>query len=211
MIRAVIFDFDGVIGDTMEDNFSAWKNAFLQFKVEIEQIDYLLLEGMGRFQIVEELIKKYKVQNADKVVIVENKENYYESNNSFKLYPQVINILDYLITKKVPLGLVTGSSRKRIYHTIDDLIRKFNIIITADDVRKSKPDPLPYLMAIKHLGIPSYECLVVENAKLGIKSAKAAGCKCFAIETTLSRKFLADADEIFKSHDDLITRFQEIF
>jgi beta-phosphoglucomutase-like phosphatase (HAD superfamily) len=83
-------------------------------------------------------------------------------------------------------------------------------MITADDVTLTKPDPEPYLKAISRLNLKPENCIVVENSILGIESAKKSSCICFALETTLKKSYLSQADEIFSSHKELLTKFKSI-
>ena len=83
------------------------------------------------------------------------------------------------------------------------LQRLFQVIITGDDVKIGKPDPEPFLRALDTLGIVADEAVVVENAPCGIQSAKAAGITCLAIETSLPRSYLQDADYVFSSIKEL--------
>jgi beta-phosphoglucomutase len=209
LIKAVIFDFDGVVGDTMNDNFIAWEKAFLFYQIEVTPLDYFLLEGMTRFQIAYELMKQHQMLDININELVDRKEQYFAKYNKYKLYPEIIDILILLKENDVNMGLVTGASKNRIQNTVDkSLLDYFSIIITADDVDKGKPDPEPYVRAIHALKLDASQCLVIENAQLGIQSAKKAGCKCFAIATTLPAQYLDGADEIFSSHDELLFRIQ---
>ena len=211
MIEAIIFDFDGVVGDTMNDNFVAWEQAFSSFQVKITQIDYFLLECMGRFQIADELMKKHHMMDINKSELVNRKEQYYAKHHTFKLYPEIMDILSLIKENCFKIGLVTGASKSRIQNTIDKaLLNYFSIIITSDDVENGKPDPEPYLKAIEALNVDASHCLVIENAQLGIQSAKKAGCKCFALATTLPKQYLEEADEIFSSHNQLSFRLQNM-
>lgn len=211
MIKAVIFDFDGVVGNTMNDNFIAWEKALLFYQIKVTPLDYFLLEGMTRFQIAYELIKHHQILDININELVNRKEKYYAKYHKYKLYPEIIDILFLLKENNVNMGLVTGASKNRIQNTVDKaLLDYFSIIITADDVDKGKPDPEPYVRAIQALKLDASQCLVIENAQLGIQSAKKAGCKCFAIETTLPKQYLEGADEIFSSHVELLFRMRNM-
>lgn len=212
MINAVIFDFDGVIGDTMADNFRAWKNAFSSYGVEIQPLDYYLLEGMGRFEIARHFIDKYDLDLLVEQDVVSAKEQFYKLNNSFKVYNEIYDIFQLLSINNIKTAIVTGASRNRINETLDrTILNQLSVLVTADDVVNVKPHPEPYLTAIKKLGISASNCMVIENAKLGIQSAKAAGCICFAIETTLDKTYLIEADETFPNHLSISMRFKEMF
>lgn len=214
MIEAVIFDFDGVIGDTMSDNCVAWQKAFARHNFSLPSSEYYKLEGMGRYQIAEHI-------NADNSLgleagtissIVAAKELYYKNNNTFKIYEGVNAIFSLLKRNNVGIAIVTGASRARITEHLDkSLETQLSALITADDVTHTKPHPEPYLKAVAELNKVPENCLVIENAILGIQSAKAAGCVCFAIETTLSKPDLLLADEIFPSHKELLAKFESLF
>ena len=212
MIQAVIFDFDGVIGDTMKDNCLAWQKAFSSHGYEIEALEYYKLEGMGRYQIANYFIDKYKLNPSIKTSVVEAKENNYKANNTFKIYDHVGDIFALLNSKKIKTAIVTGASKERMSNSLDTVIaNQISALITADDVINTKPNPEPYLKAVSKLNIEAKNCLVIENAILGIESAKAAKCKCFALETTLTKKELSLADEIFSSHKELLIKFETLF
>ncbi len=212
MYKAVIFDFDGVIADTMNDNFKAWEYAFLKYNIRIEKQAYFLLEGMGPKSIANHFIFKY---NIDKTLIQEiiiEKENFYKNNNKFKIYPEIYSIFNFLVENKILIAIVTGASKERLISTLDKkLTDQTSVLITSDDVVKTKPDPEPYLTAIDKLNFSSNDCLVIENAILGIKSAKAAGCICYSISTTLHEKYLLESDICFKSHSTLFEYLFKLF
>ena len=212
MIRAVIFDFDGVLADTMSDNCKAWQDAFAVYGFHMDAIEYYRLEGMGRFQIAEYFIDKYFLESSIKKDVVEAKEMNYKKNNTFKYFQYVHDIFSFLNKKNIPIAIVTGASRDRIKEYLDEKISLYlNALVTADDVIHTKPDPEPYLSAATMLGINAKECLVIENAILGIQSAKSAGCYCFALETTMSATDLTEADEVFNSHKNLFTKLMTLF
>lgn len=212
MVKAVIFDFDGVIGDTMQDNCSAWQKAFAAYNFNLDSLEYYKLEGMGRFQIAEYFINKYDLDPSIKHDVVESKETIYKANNTFKIYPNILNIFDLLRRNNIKTAIVTGASKDRISKYLSPAIaEQITALVTADDVVNTKPNPEPYLIAIDKLNLKPENCIVIENAMLGITSAKAAKCKCFAIETTLPKEYLLEADEVFASHKELLTKFETIF
>lgn len=201
MIEAVIFDFDGVIADTMKDNYLAWELAFESQGVHIGPKEYFLLEGMGRYDIARFFIKKYKLDPAILETVVSQKEMNYEQHNSFKIYPEIPPLLEFLQSNSIKTAIVTGASRNRMKQTLPaNIAAQLTAVVTADDVTYSKPHPSPYLQAIEMLEIPAAQCYVIENAPMGITSAKAAGCHCLAVATTLNINYLQEADSIFLNH-----------
>jgi beta-phosphoglucomutase len=211
MIKAVIFDFDGVIGDTMKDNCIAWQKAFAEYDFDLKSDEYYRLEGMGRFQIAQHFIDTYQLDASIKNDLVEAKEANYKNNNTFRIYDHVMDIFSLLKQKNIATAIVTGASKERITEHLDERIaNQLTALVTADDVTHTKPHPEPYLKAVAKLNLKPEECIVVENAILGIESAKAANCKCYALETTLGKKDLVMADEIFATHKELLSKFETI-
>lgn len=102
------------------------------------------------------------------------------------------------------LGVVSGSNKKTVHTIINTFFpNTFQVIIDGEATRISKPSPEPYLIAVRQLGIPAEECLVIENAPLGIQSAKSAGLRCIAVATYLDKRYLKDADMIAEDHKDI--------
>lgn len=211
MIEAVIFDFDGIIADTMHDNCRAWKYAFDLHGFSMTADEYFRLEGMGRFQIAQYFIERYGLNPHIKENVVSAKESYYKANNSFRIFEHVLDIFTLLKNAKIPIAIVTGASKERFSkHTEDQILLALSALVTSDDVKFTKPHPEPYLKAVEALGKSVERCLVIENAIFGIQSAKSAGCKCFAITTTMELHELKGADKIFTSHKDLLKEFKSL-
>ena len=121
-------------------------------------------------------------------LIVKEKETHYMQNHSFKLYPGAVQLVKNLKVKGYLLGLVTGGNAKRLLNIgIESLLELFDVRITGDMVNKGKPSPEPYLKAAKILNVNNNSCLVIENAPLGIKSAKKSGMTCIAVSSTLGK------------------------
>ena len=204
--EAVIFDFDGVIGKTMEDNYRAWSKAFGQYAVALDREEYFLLEGMDLRAVAESILMRRGKDSVLSGTIAELKEQYYIEDNSFEFYPGALALIDVL-RERFKLALVSTANSKRLKKTVSkSFLRNFESVVTGDAVNNLKPHPEPYLTASKDLCIPPPQCLAVENAPLGIESAKAAQMDCVAICSTLDRMHLARADFIL-DHIGLLNEF----
>lgn len=202
--KAVFFDFDGVIGKTMDDNFHAWRHAFSKYNITINKDEYFLLEGMNTRKVAEhfldENLKNLEIVNA----LVRLKEKYYLENNRFRFYDGVESLMPKLKKKGYLLGLVSGANYIRLSKLLNsEFIKMMNVVITGDKVNNCKPHPEPYLNAANILSINPSMCVVVENAPVGIESAKSAGMYCIAISSTLERRYLRKADKIIDKFSDL--------
>lgn len=193
----VLFDFDGVLFRTIEDHFVSWNHAFGQIGREVRWEDFAVLEGQNFYTIARQLGELYRVSDSDMEKIARLKNEYYFQNHRPEPYPDALAVIERLRQAGRSLAVVTGAYRERIDASLTDDWRScFETIITADDVQKTKPDPEPYLNGAKKLGKAPSQCIVIENAPLGIQSAVAAGMYCIALTTTLSATYLDKAHYI---------------
>jgi beta-phosphoglucomutase len=202
--KAILFDFDGVLGKTMEDNYKAWTHSLAPYGIQIKREEYFLMEGAPPKKVAEIFLRKNHLGLGAVGDIVRFKEKYYLENRSFSLYEGVQELIEVLKANGLQLGLVTGASHQRLTGTnITSFLNKFDALITGDQVAHGKPSPEPYLLAAQKLNITTSECLVIENAPLGIESAKEAGMHCVAICSTLDKEHLTQADEVLNAIDEL--------
>ena len=202
--KAILFDFDGVLGMTMEDNYHAWNRAFAKYNIDIDKNEYFLLEGLNTKKVAEHFLKNSKELPEIINGIVNLKEKYYMENNSFSFYKGVETTISRLKKSGYLLGLVSGANYIRLSKSLEQkFLSKFDVVITGDRVNNCKPHPESYLKAANALSVKPSDCVVVENAPLGIESAKAAGMYCIAVASTLEKKYLFKADSIINKLSEL--------
>jgi beta-phosphoglucomutase len=198
--KAVLFDMDGVILASMEQHLEAWQHAFRKYDVFIDPQEFFHLEGRGVKSVVEDLTAKYGINPGLAPALMESKIRYYDTIYKAEFYDGFFPLLEYLSQEDVKLAIVTGGGRDRVQRLVDEYFQDvFACIVTSDDVQNTKPFPEPYLKAAEKLGVAPRDCIVIENAPLGIRSAKRAGMYVIAIQTTLGSEFLQEADEITQS------------
>ena len=203
-LKGMLFDYDGVLVNTLEDNFKAWYSAFAQYGIKITKDEYISLEGMSAYQKSERISNKYGIEKKHLHDIVSLKEKFYQENHKTRLYGGVKNILKKLKSRGIKLGLVSSISKLRMQNTAPkELLSLFNIVVTADSVKHTKPHPEPYVRALHLLGLHPSETMVVEDTPLGIESSKSANIYCIAIKTTVQNKRLFKADIIIDRFEDL--------
>ena len=208
--EAVIFDFDGVIAKTMEDNYQAWKMAFKSYGIIIDHLEYFLLEGLNGKAVAETILKRRNMDAGLADTVSGLKEKYYFDHHNFEFYPGISHLIDR-VRHRFKIGLVSGASSERLKQTVPHgFLDKMQVIITGDAVRNSKPHQEPYLLAGKTLSVNARNCLAVDNAPLGIESAKKAGMDCVAVCTTLKRKHLGQADFIVRNIEALALFFYHL-
>lgn len=202
--KAVLLDFDGVVARTLEDNCRAWQFAMARYGVRLNKSEYFALEGYGPFQIAKTFCRNHKIPLKCHGEIAKMKEGYYKKHNKLAFYAGVNRLIKSLKMKKILIGLVTGCGRERLTKNVSkQFLEKFNVIITPEMTEKSKPFPEPYLKAAQKLRVKPKDCVVVENAPLGIRSAKRAGMHCIAVCSTLNKRQLNEADLIVKEFNEL--------
>ncbi len=206
MIRGVLFDLDGVIVDTLHYHYLAWKHMFAKLGGTVSEHSVLLHEGRSSREILPILMQETGIVIPEKrqEEFIEEKRAYYRSIVQVGHYPGAFEVIDALRERGYKVALVTACALKNMQHSLDGSQQAhFDFIITGDEVSRAKPFADSYLTAARQLGVKPEECLVVENAPLGIEAAKNAGMYCVAIETTLGKEYLTSADCILQSIRDL--------
>ena len=201
-VKAVIFDMDGVITNTMPDHFRAWCNVLAQEGISVSYYDIYSREGQRGIDSVKEIFQKYRKPFAFKKgkMILKRKEEYFKRIVKTRFIPGSRSFLKRLSQENFKLALVTGTARHELKRILPAyLLKVFSVVITGSDVQNGKPHPEPYLKALKQLNLKAREAAAIENAPFGIQSAKKAGLKCLALETSLAKKYLSEADYIFHS------------
>jgi len=206
-IKGILFDLDGVIVDTLHYHFLAWQEMFHRKGGEVKDLTVLLHEGRSSIEILPILIKESGIQIPKKNWhnFIEQKRKYYRSIVKIRFYPDALDTVRKLRKLGIKCALVTACAKKNMEKALTPEQRSlFNIIVTGDDIPRAKPNPDPYEIARKSLGLRKEECLVIENAPLGIQSAKAAGIRCAVIATTLPKRYLKGADIYLDSLSDIL-------
>lgn len=208
--RAALFDMDGVVADTMPLHYESWRRAFEPYGINVEQMDVYLREGMTSMMMAREIAqakdKPLSQEELDR--IVEDKSAIFNllAQEKAKAYDGVTETLRMLRNNGLKIALVTGSRKEAVHAVLKKVGLEgwFDVIIGAEDIEQGKPSPEPYLAAIKKLDVESLNCVVIENAPLGIKSARAAKVDyVIAVTTTLPESYLTEADDIMSSITDL--------
>ncbi|MDP8265333.1 MAG: HAD family phosphatase [Candidatus Aceula meridiana] len=205
-IKSVIFDMDGVITDTMPYHYRAWRKIFSDAGVKMSRMDIYLREGQSSAPCVKEIFALDQKAISDKQVqqVLAQKEKLFKKIFKQRFILGARSFIRKLHAQGFQLGLVTGTARHELLKILPKNLRNlFDVIITGDEVSRGKPHPEPYQKALKVLKCKRSDAIVIENAPFGIQSAKAAGIYCLAIETSLPKKYLKKADQVFHSFKHL--------
>ncbi len=209
-LKCVIFDMDGVLYDSMKNHESTWQGCLKPEGIDFPAYEAYIHEGRTGHDTIGYAFKQYLNKEAS----LKDKERVY--NEKVRLMalapkpekmPKMLDLINDLKKQGKEIWVVTGSKQPSL---LDKLNNDFGInqnqIISAKNVTNGKPHPEPYLKAVTGSGFKAEECLVVENAPLGIRSAKAAGITTIAVNTgVLEDKILAQekADIILSNTTEL--------
>ncbi len=176
-MQAVAFDLDGTLVDTTRAHGEAYMRAFAEFGVEIDATAFEAHVGKHQSDIIRALAgASYRRLDVEQLH-VRKTEHYSE------LAPQLARPLALLelargLRGRTPMALVTSATRRTAtasltrWFDVDD----FDVVVTADDVTRHKPDPEPFLLASRLLGVGPEGVLVFEDSPSGITAAVRAGC-----------------------------------
>ena len=202
-LKAVIFDLDGVVLNSMPSHVAAWQAAFAEVGAYREADFFFRNEGSLDWEKLRDTFDGQPFGPEIFENLLTRQREIYLSRyaSGVGVYPKIPGILDQLAQAGLRLALVTSSARQVLQKELADwLSGYFNPLITGDLVSKSKPHPEPYLKALEDLGIAPHEAVVVENAPAGIESARRAGLPCVALSTTLPPPILSKADFVLRDH-----------
>ncbi len=207
MIKAVFFDLDGVIADTLHYHYLAWEKMFQELGGSVSEHSVLLHEGRASREILPTFLAEAGVMlpDGEHEAFIERKREYYRSIVQITYYPHVFEVIAELRNRGFRPALVTASSKKNMETALSAEHRQlFDFLITGDEVQRAKPSPDPYLAPMHHMNLSPDKCIVVENAPLGIASAKNADMTCVAVETTLGSEYLGMADYVIHEISELL-------
>lgn len=208
MIKAVVFDMDGVLIDSEPINIEAAVKSFQEEGARLNDSEKNYLIGRHPVDYIPYIGKKHRISLAAQNRIAQQQSlNYYALwDQSVTLIPGAKEIINNLRSLNMIITLATASSKKTVDRFLDKfkLNNMFSLIITKEDVTKRKPDPQIYNIAKKKLLLKENEILVIEDTQIGVESAKKAGLVCAAIPN----KYTENQD--FSKADYVLTSLNQI-
>ncbi len=187
MIKAVIFDLDGVIVDTAHYHYLAWKRLAIELGFDLTLDQNELLKGVSRMRSLEIILDLGGIKlSAAEMERIANKKNswFVEYVNTMKpeeIFPGVKELLKSMRSKGLKVALASSSKNAPAVIRLLNIENEFDAVVDGTMIIHSKPDPEIFLLAAKKLGVDPASCVVFEDAEAGVEAALAAGMKCVGV------------------------------
>jgi HAD superfamily hydrolase (TIGR01509 family) len=192
MIKAVLFDFDGVVVQSERLHMESFMELLSPFGVDVsEDRWYREFAGTGSRSIIERLAKEHHIK-ADISELVERRKKLYEARvekGELRETHGVKSFLETIRKKHIKTAIVSGSHRSNVALAVSLLGMEdlFDLVVSGDDLDVRKPDPGPFLHAAKKLGMKPGECLVIEDSYAGCEAARRAGMRLVVVRSPASK------------------------
>lgn len=219
-LKAVLFDMDGVLFDSMKNHATAWNQAMQQYGMTLSREEAYMHEGRtgsGTINIVSLRERGYEASEKEIKQIYQTKSDIFNSLPKAERMPGAYEILQKIKSEGLTPMVVTGSGQlsllDKLNHNFPGIFKQ-ELMVTAFDVKYGKPNPEPYLMALQKAGIQANEAVVVENAPLGVHAGVAAGIFTIAVNTgPLPDAVLLDegANLLFHSMQEFNEKWEEVY
>ena len=198
-LEAVLWDMDGVIADTADYHYNAWREVLAERGVTLTKADFMKLFGQRHDTIIKfALGDNLPPEEFDKINA--RKQALYRRNVAQNIVPLPGAVALIKALKKNHIKTAIGSSA--VQANIDVILqglgieKDFQAIVPGTEVAEGKPSPLIFQLAAKKLGVKPANCVVIEDAIAGVAAAKSAGMKCLAVTNSHPTQSLKDADLI---------------
>lgn len=215
MLRAVVFDFNGILVDDEPIHFRLFRKVLAEEGLDLSEEDYyrdyLGFDDRGCFEAVLEAAGEDA--SAFRVMrLITRKSAYYQElirREGYPFFPGGVDLVRGIHGEGIPLGLVSGALRDEVEGALEQesLIGCFKALVTADDVERSKPDPEGYVQIMEELNsrppLPArllhpHEVVAIEDSPAGIESAAVAGLRTLGVAQTYDATELGSADAVIE-------------
>lgn len=199
MIKACIFDLDGVIVDTAHYHFLAWQRLARELGIDLTAEENEKLKGVSRMQSLQIILDMGKITlTKDRKEALANRKNdwfveYIEAMKPSEIFPGVKQLITSIKKKGIKVALASSSKNAPRVIELLGIVDLFDVVVDGSMIIDTKPDPEIFLLCAQRLNIQPAGCLVFEDAEAGVEAAVRAGMKCVGVG---SESVLAKANKI---------------
>jgi HAD superfamily hydrolase (TIGR01509 family) len=209
MLKAVLFDMDGVIVDTEPLHRKAYFQMFDDMNIPVSEALYTSFTGQSTIEICRTLVNNFSLPQTPEALVVCKRKHFkylFEHDHSLQLLPGVLELIKDYHRNGLTLVLASSASMTNIDRIFDrfDLNPYFVAKLSGADLAKSKPHPEIFIKAAQASGHPKEHCMVIEDSTNGIKAAKGAGIFCVGYNS------LHSEDQDYTLADKVVGDFKEL-
>ena len=209
MIKAILFDMDGVIVDTEPLHKKAYYKMFEDFSLPVSKSLYESFTGQSTLNICKRLVDEFKVDHAPEELVAKKRLHFkylFDNDESLQLISGVEDLIKDYYANGLTLVLASSASMPNINRIFErfNLNQYFVAKLSGADLKESKPNPEIFVKAAEASGQPKENCLVIEDSTNGIKAAKGAGIYCVGYDSKHS------TNQDYSLADKVISDFNEI-
>ncbi len=209
MLKAVIFDMDGVIVDSEPLHHKAYQRMFKDVNINVSDALYQSYTGQATLPICQHLQKTFNLSESPEELVAIKRKHFkylFDNDDSFKLIDGVLELIKDYHNNGLKLVLASSASMPNINRifTRFKLDQYFVAKLSGADLKASKPHPEIFINAAKASGFEREECIVIEDSTNGIKAANAANIFCVAFDSVHSK------NQDYSTANKVITEFNEI-
>lgn len=190
MLRAILWDNDGVLVDTEQLFYEANQQLFRPLGLELSAqhfFDWYLADNCGAWHLLQP-----QLTTAQMDALRSERNARYAARLASAHIPAIDGVAEVLaaLTPRLRMGVVTSANGDHfdIIHQRLDLLRYFEFVLTHESYTHSKPSPEPYLLGLQRMGVRADEALVIEDSPRGLQAATAAGIRCIILRNALTRQ-----------------------
>lgn len=189
MIKAAIFDLDGVIVDTAKYHYLAWRRLAGELGFEFDEVHNERLKGVSRMRSLEILLEVGGLMGrftAEQMTAMADRKNgwyleYVAAMTPAEILPGVLEFLDSVRAAGVRVALGSASRSAKMVLELVGIADRFDAVIDGNLVSRAKPDPEVFVLGADTLGVQYADCMVFEDAAAGVEAAHRAGMRCVGV------------------------------
>jgi HAD superfamily hydrolase (TIGR01509 family) len=209
MLKAVIFDMDGVIIDSEPSHLKLENEMYKKLGIEVTGDEHHTFVGTTSQYMWEALKNKHKLSQSLDELVKHDRNIFFKYLNSDECEITLIDGVKELIKELHDNGVNLAIASSSPLNVIEAIAKKFHIeeyfkvFVTGDYVKRSKPEPDIFLFASEKLGTTAENCLVIEDSHNGVLAAKKAGMKCVGINSGAGSQDISMADLVINSFKEV--------